>query len=229
MSTTVSVAPREIHDLAYRACCVAGCDAGIAERIAHNVAFAEIHHGGAVRAFCEALETTALPTSAWVTAPDALAAAELAARDRGTASVTFEPPVPLAAIAGTLQQSLERGVASTGADADARAYTTVSAIELRLEAEPNGEAVARAARERSEHERETSGAATGQSANPRRLSADDPAASARLELIDDARANAYRYGIAVEQAWFSRLEAAAAGYLVAESTLDEIDSRPGVA
>ncbi len=191
MSTSVTVAPREIHDLVYRASSVAGCDAGMAERIAHNVTFAEIHHSGAVRAFCEALETTALPTSAWVTAPDALAAAELAARDRGTASVTFEPPVPLAAIAATLQQSLERGVASTGADADARADTTVSAIELCL--------------------------------------IDDPAASARQTQIDHARANAYRYGIAVEQAWFSRLEAAAADYLVAESTLDEIDSRPNVA
>ncbi len=191
MSTTVTVAPREIHDLVYRASSVAGCDAGMAERIAHNVTYAEIHHGAAVRAFCEALETLALPTSAWVTAPDALASAELAARDRGTASVTFKLPVPLAAIAGTLQQSLERGVASTGADADARADTTVSAIELHL--------------------------------------IDDPAASTRSALNDDARANAYRHGIAVEQAWFNRLEAAAADYLVAESTLDEIDSRPSVA
>ena len=191
MSTTVTVAPREIHDLVYRASCVAGCEAGMAERIAHNVTFAEIHHGAAVRAFCEALEADVLSTSAWVTAPDALAAAELAARNGGISSATFGPGVPLAAIAGTLQQSLERGVAPTRIDADARGDTAVGTIELRL--------------------------------------IDDQAVSARRALIADAHNGAYRYGIAVERIWFSRLEAAAATYLVAESTLDEIDSRSSVA
>ncbi len=197
MSTTVTVAPREIHDLVYRASSVAGCDAGTAERIADNVTFAEIHHGAAVRAFCAALETETLGTSAWVTAPDVLAAAELAARSTGIASVTFDPPVPLAAIAGTLQQSLERGVTHVGADSGARYDTggrgdrAVSTIDLRL--------------------------------------ADESAAAARQALIDDARADAYRNGIAVEQAWFSKLEAAAADYLVAESILDEIDAGSSIA
>ena len=191
MSTTVTVAPREIHDLAYRASSVAGCDAGMAERIADNVTYAEIHHGAAVRAFCAALETETLGASAWATAPDVLAAAELAARSVGIASVTFEPPVPLAAIAGTLQQSLERGVTHIGADTGARGDRAVSTIDMR--------------------------------------SADEPAAAARQALIDDARADAFRNGIAVEQAWFSKLEAAAADYLVAESVLDEIDAGAGVA
>ncbi|WP_420446069.1 hypothetical protein [Candidatus Poriferisodalis sp.] len=191
MSTTITVAPREIHDLAYRAGCVAGCDAGTAERIAHNVTFSEIHHGAAVRAFCEALETHALPASSWVAAPDALAAAELAARNDDITSTTFEPGVPLAAIAGTLQQSLERGVAPTRFDADARGDTSVATIELCL--------------------------------------VDDEAVSARRALIADAHNEAYRHGLAVERIWFSRLEAAAATYLVAESTLDEIDSRSCVA
>lgn len=191
MSTTVTVAPREIHDLVYRASSVAGCDAGTAERIADNVTFAEIHHGAAVRAFCAALETETLGASAWVTAPDVLAAAELAARSAGIASVTFEPPVPLAAIAGTLQQSLERGVTHVGAGTGGRGASVVSTIDLRL--------------------------------------ADESAAAARLALTDDARADAYRNGIAVERAWFSKLEAAAADYLVAESILDEIDAGFSVA
>ena len=55
MGATVTVAPREIHDLVYRVSRIAGCDPGTAERIAENVTFAEIHHGAAVRAFCEAL------------------------------------------------------------------------------------------------------------------------------------------------------------------------------
>ena len=79
---TVCVAPREIHDLAYRAGRVAGCDPGTAERIAENVTLAEIHHGAAVRAFCETLGAADLATSAWATAPDAVLAAEVAAPRR---------------------------------------------------------------------------------------------------------------------------------------------------
>ena len=99
MSTTVTVAPREIRDLAYMAGRVVGCDAGTAERIADNVTFAETHHGAAVSTFCDALEAGNLPGSVWGTAPDALLAAEVAARSGNSASVAFEPPVPLGAIA----------------------------------------------------------------------------------------------------------------------------------
>ena len=187
MNTTVVVAPREIHDLAYRASCVAGCDAGAAERIAHNVTFAEIHHGAAASALCEALEASDLPWSGWVTAPDALRAAEAEARHGGTASVAFEPRVPLAAIAGTLQQSLERGVAAVGIEAGARGDSAVGGIELHT------------------IDAETTAACQAQ--------------------IADARNDAYRHGIAVERTCFSKLEAVAAMYLIAEATLDEIDSR----
>ena len=99
--------------------------------------------------------------------------------------------MPLAAIAGTLQQSLERGVAPNRIYADARGDTTVATIELRL--------------------------------------IDSESASARRALIADTHNDAYRHGIDVERIWFSRLEAAAATYLVAESTLDEIASRSSVA
>lgn len=131
MGTVITVAPREIHDLAYRAGRVAGCDPGTAERIAENVTFTEIHHGAAVSTFCEALRTVDLPTSVWTTAPDALHAAEVATRADGDASATFETGVPLAAIAGTLWQCLARGVAATGIDGHARGDTTVRVVGLR--------------------------------------------------------------------------------------------------
>lgn len=131
MNSAVIVAPREIHDLAYRASCVAGCDSGAAERIAHNVTFAEMQRGAAVSTFCDALAACDLPASPWVTAPDALAATEVAARSDGSAMVSFEPSVPLAAIAGTLQESLERGVASVGIDDSARGDTTIGSVEMR--------------------------------------------------------------------------------------------------
>ena len=185
MGATVTVAPREIHDLVYRASRTAGCDPGTAERIAENVTFAEIHYGAAVRALCETLEAADLPTSAWATAPDALLSAEIAARSNGTASATFDPPAPLASIAASLQQSLERGVASTGIDGRASGATTVGAVQLHFVGPQ-------------------AGAASG-------------------APIDGARSDAHRIGIGVDQPWFSRLEVAAAGFLVAEATLDEID------
>ena len=184
MSTTVTVAPREIHDLVYRASRVAGCDPGTAERTAENVTFAEIHHGAAVRAFCEALEAGDLPMSAWVTAPDTLLASEVAARNGYTASVAFDPGVPLAAIAGTLRQSLERGVAAVGIDGRVRGDTALGVVEMHS---VNGEAVA--------------------------------ASRARLA---DASDSAHRRGVGVDRIWFSRLEAAAAGFLVSEAALDEV-------
>ena len=184
MTATVTVAPREIHDLVYRASRVVGCDPGTAERIADNVTFAQIHHGAAVRAFCEALEAGDLPLSVWVTAPDAVLAAEVAARAGGIASARFDPGVPMAAIVGTLRQSLERGVAAVGIDGRGRGDTTVGVVEMHR---GSGEAVA--------------------------------ASRARLA---DARNNAQRLGVGVDRIWFSRLEAAAARFLVAEAALDEV-------
>ena len=131
MGATVRVAPREIHDLVYRVSRVAGCDPGTAERIAENVTFAEIHHGAAVSAFCEAIQALDLPASAWATAPDALLAAEVVARAGGRASAAFDSPVPLAAIAGTLRHCLERGVAPIGIHGRDPGDLTVSAVEMR--------------------------------------------------------------------------------------------------
>ena len=185
MDATVPVAPREIHDLVYRASRIAGCDPGTAERIADNVTFAEVHHGAAVRAFCEALEALDLPTSAWVTAPDALLAAEVAARTGGPASAEFDSGVPLAAIAGTLRHCLERGVAPIGIHNRDRGDLAVSVVEMHT----------------IDQETEEAG---------------------RARIAGTGR-DAHRLGVEVDRLLFSRLEAAAAGFLVAEATLDEIE------
>ena len=185
VGATVTVAPREIHDYAYRASRVAGCDPGTAERIAENVTLAEIRHGAAVGAFCETIEALDLPTSAWATAPDALMAAEVAARAGGTASATFDPSVPLACIAATIQQSLERGVATVGIDGQARGDLMVTVVEMHT-VDPESDTAVR-------------------------------------EQITEAHRDAYRLGVGVDRLWLSRLEAAAAGFLVAEATLDEIE------
>ena len=183
MVATVRVAPREIHDLVYRANRIAGCDPGTAERIAENVTYAEIHHGAAVSAFCEAVRALDLPTSAWATAPDALLAAEVAARTGGRASAAFASPVPLAAVASTLRHCLERGVGSIGIHGRDRGDLTVSAVEMRT-VDPEVE-------------------------GPR---------GAQV-----AGRDAHRVGVELDRLLFNGLEAAAAGFLVAEATLDELD------
>ena len=184
MGMMLTVAPREIHDLAYRASRVGGCDPGTAERIAENVTFAEIHHGAAVQALCEALAAGDLPKSVWATAPDALLAAEVTVRD-GHGSATLDPGVPLAAIAGNLWQCLQRGVAVAGIDAGARGNTTVRSVEL--------------------HE------------------IDDEASRTSRARVAHTHDHAHRFGVDTDRGWFERLEAAAAGFLVAESTLDRAD------
>lgn len=184
MGATVRVAPREIHDLVYRASRITGCDPGTAERIAENVTLAEIHHGAAVRALCETLETADLPTSAFATAPDALLAAETAARSNGTASATFDPPVPLASIAASLQQSVERGVAAIGIDGRAPGDLMLAIVEM--------------------HTDQECGVGLGAGAA-------------------QARRDAHRSGVGVDRIWFGKLEAAAAGFLVSEATLDDLD------
>lgn len=185
MGATVRVAPREIHDLVYRASRIAGCDPGTAERIAENVTFAEVHHGAAVSAFCEALEMHDLPASAWVTAPDALLAAEVTARTGGRASAEFDSEVPLAAIAGTLQHCLERGVAPIGINTRHRGDLTMCVVEVRT--------------------------------------VDQEAEDASRTRIAEAHRDAYRVGVEVDHLLFSRLEAAAAGFLVAEARLDAVE------
>ena len=163
-----------------------GCDPGTAERIAENVTStdAETHHGAAGQAFCEALAAGDLPKSVWVTAPDALLAAEVAVRN-GHASATLDPGVPLAAIAGSLWQSLQRGVAVAGIDAGARGNTAVRLVEL--------------------HE------------------IDEEASRTSRARVAHTHDRAHRVGIETDRGWFERLEAAAAGFLVAESTLDRAD------
>ena len=185
MDATITAAPREIHDLVYRAGRVAGCDPGTAERIAENVTHAEIRHGSAVRAFCVALEAVDLPTSAWATAPDALAAAEVAARAGGPASATFDPEVPLACIAASIQQCLERGVATVGINNQARGDLVMAVAEMHT--------------------------------------VDRESATAARARITEALRDAHRLGVGVDRLWFSRLEAAAAAFLVSEATLDEVE------
>ena len=58
--STIAVAPREITDLAYRACRVAGCDASVADRIAQDIAGCAVHRGCGVARLASLLSDHAL-------------------------------------------------------------------------------------------------------------------------------------------------------------------------
>lgn len=188
MSATVTVAPREIHDLVYRSSRAAGCGAGIADRMAENVTFAEIHRGAAVEAFVAALVAGGLSASPLATAPDALAAAEVTARSDGEATVAFDPSVPLAGLAASLWHTLERGVHAVDLDPHATGASAIASIRLstdHVDTDHANELVGSAIRARS--------------------------------------GDAFRNGVVLDRTWFAHLDLAAAEFLVAEATLDEID------
>ena len=129
MTGSVLVAPREVHDLVFRCARVAGCDAGGADRTARNVTTAEVRFGEALPAVVDALASGAF-TSTWAMAADALVAAEVDARDHGSAMATFDPPVPLAALAATVAEASARGVVVSGIPSDATGGSEITTLDL---------------------------------------------------------------------------------------------------
>ena len=129
MAGSVLVAPREVHDLVFRCARVAGCDAGGADRTARNVTTAEVRFGEALPAVVDALASGAF-TSTWAMAADALVAAEVDARDHGSATAIFDPPVPLAALAATVAEASSRGVVVSGIPSDATGGLELATLDL---------------------------------------------------------------------------------------------------
>ena len=129
MVGSVLVAPREVHDLVFRCARVAGCDAGDADRTARSVTAAEVRFGGALPAVIDALASGAF-TSTWAKAADALVSAEVDARDYGSATATFDPPVPLAALAATVAEASARGVVVSGIPSDATGGLEIATLDL---------------------------------------------------------------------------------------------------
>ena len=129
MVGSVLVAPREVHDLVFRCARVAGCDAGGADRTARNVTMAEVQFGGALAAVVDALSSEAF-TSTWARAADVLVSAEVNARQHGSATVTFDPPVPLAALAATVSEASARGIVVSGVPGDATGGSEIATLDL---------------------------------------------------------------------------------------------------
>ena len=131
----VIVAPRELHDLVYRSCRVAHCDAGTAEVIAENVTFSEIVHGSSVAAFCKVVDDLESQTPIWGLALDEISCADVETRLRGKSTAKFNHNVPLAAIALCLHQSATRGAVAlelSMPDSGSRPISVVQMVSGRL-------------------------------------------------------------------------------------------------
>ena len=242
MTSVVTVAPREIHDLVSHASRVAGCDPGTADRIAHNVTCAEMCFGAGASAFRDALDAADLPRSAWSAAPDAVLAAEVAARAGDEGVATFRVDTPFAAVVGTLCQSLERGVAVV--DIDGRRSDNVLLDAADDAAAEQAAATAPAAANRNDPPAKVSpnakllrGDTTVHVIRLRCIAtADGPSDSGDAEghgapseaagvgrsRLAEVMRNGYRRGIDIDRGCFAALKAAAAEFLVAEAALDAI-------
>ena len=132
MSRTILVAPREVHDLVVRCARVGGCTAGVADRLALNVTTAEVQLGAAIEVLVGVMEGGHLADSPMASAPDVLAAAEVAARSEGAATAQFDRPVPLAGLAAAIRGAEASGAFVGGVPDAATAATSVT--ELVLEA-----------------------------------------------------------------------------------------------
>ena len=133
---TVLAAPRELVDVASRCGRVAGLDAGSADRAAHNVTAAEVGYGDALAAFLDALGGPARLAAEFVAGPDALAAAEVEARRFGSAEVALPSPVPVAALALSVDEVRGRGQGVSGIPEGADGSTTLDRLVVGGEPEP---------------------------------------------------------------------------------------------
>jgi len=121
----VALAPREVADLVYRCCRVAGVDAGAALRCAENVTHSEIHRGGGVESFLDAVAEHADSVRTFALAPDAVEVSE-ATRE----PVTFAQPVALGALSASLWQAGLRGYTTVDLDDASVATQTISQLEF---------------------------------------------------------------------------------------------------
>ncbi len=128
---TITVAPREVVDQVHRASRSHGCDADLADRLAAEIAFCEVHHGGGLAAWVTLADADLLEEAA--RASFHLAAAEVVAHSSGRTTVGFDPPPPLAAIARSLRDLERRGVRYTppvGTIADLAGTDLVPSLDL---------------------------------------------------------------------------------------------------
>ena len=140
MNQTESVAPREVVDLIYRASRVRGCDSSVADRVATQLAFCEVHHGDGIAAWMFLVDDAPqglLESARSSYRIDAAAAAACAER---TGTADWEPPIPFALVAESICSYAQRGLRWSGCPTEPSGTDPVASIKISLEGVPGGQA-----------------------------------------------------------------------------------------
>lgn len=219
MSTTIVVAPREIHDLVYRASRIAGCDAGTAERIAESVTLAEIGYTSAITALCYALTPANSPTSAKSPTP---ANSPTSAKSPTPANSPTSDDLPSfaelpASVWVTAPDRLLEAEVALRSGGDGRVEFE-SGVALAALVGTLWQCLERGIRANGFDDTDR-GDSIVYKLELRECAEE---AAAIRESLATAVEGAHCVGVAIDKQNFRRLEEFAAGFLVAESTLDHI-------
>lgn len=139
---TVVVAPREITDLVNRASRVSGCTVGEAARIAADVAYCEVHHGGGIAAWLAMAHHGELVEIAGAARELDGVALDVAAGRSGR--LAWSEPIPCALLVRSLAAFARRGMVAAGWSADPGGVDRVGSIELVAGRPPSDEMLAAA-------------------------------------------------------------------------------------
>ena len=138
MTEMESVAPREVVDLIYRASRVHGCDSSIADRVAAEVAFCEIHHGGGIAAWLFLVDDDPRGLLESARSSYRIDVAASVACVEQTGSAVWEPPIPFALVAASVSSYAQRGLRLSGCPVELDGTDQIARITFSLEDVPNG-------------------------------------------------------------------------------------------
>ncbi len=144
----VTVAPREVVDEVHRASRALGLNADLADRLAVEIAFCEVHHGGGLAAWADLVAAGGDRLADAAHVPFRMTGAEVEARTTGTARIDLEPAVPLAVLARSIRDLDRRGICCTPSPDGRPGTHLVAALDLAV-GDPDPTADARIA-ERSQ-------------------------------------------------------------------------------
>jgi len=114
MAGALSVSPREVVDMVHRASRVEGCSAGLADRVAADIAFCEVHHGAGIAAWLGLVDRSLAHLVEAVRSAYRLDLAVIEVRATGAGRQAWEPAIPFALAARSLYELAGSGVRWAG-------------------------------------------------------------------------------------------------------------------
>ena len=98
MAGALSVSPREVVDMVHRASRAEGCSAGLADRVAVDIAFCEVHHGAGIAAWLGLADRSSAHLVEAVRSAYRLDLAVIEVQATGAGRQAWEPAIPFALV-----------------------------------------------------------------------------------------------------------------------------------